>query len=455
MRRAGVAYLFPSPRRVALSNLAPHYFLNAFGASHGLDLLFGDEDRSLFDRRRPQEFSVLLVGLSYEPSYLDLVRYLRVNGIPILAGDRPAGKFPILVAGGVAPSINPQPLLDIFDAVLCGEAEPMHGDLAAILDDPDGARERIAMLDYAAKRGKKPHIIQAPAGTFAVHSHPDLTGEGNEFGGRTVLEIDRGCVGQCRFCAARHLYGASREADRHRITHAAEEAFRRGEDIALLGTGLESVSFFDDLLDRAIAAGRTVSLSSVRIAGFTPDRAARLAAAGVKTVTLAPESMVAATRTRIGKALGDDRLFAAFERAKAHHFKVKLYLMAGLPGTDRAAEAQALVDFFSEIKKRKIAVPLSLSISPFCPKPGTPFHDKALLPKKEYERFRAAVQRGAGTLMPQMPVEWFSWRESLLQAAFGRMNAVEGAAFLAAYADGSDIRTAEKRSGVRLEDFIG
>ncbi|HNT27443.1 MAG TPA: radical SAM protein [bacterium] len=452
MRRAGVAYLFPAPRRVALSNLAPHYFVNAFRDSHGLDLLFEGEDRSLIDRKRPNEFAVIFVGLSYEPSYLNFARYLHLHGIPILRSDRPDGKFPLIIAGGVAPSLNPQPLLDICDAVLCGEAEPMHGDLTAILNDPAAAREVLPRLYYAAKPGKKPRIAQAAAGSFAVSSHPALTGEGNEFGGRTVLELDRGCVGTCHFCAARHLYGASREADRHRITHAAEEAFKRGKDIALLGTGLESVSYFDDLLDRAIAAGRTVSLSSVRIAGFTPQRASRLAAAGVKTVTLAPESMVVATRKRIGKPLTDDELFAAFETAKAHHFKVKLYLMAGLPDSDSAAEAQAIGAFFAELKDRRLTVPLSLSVTPFCPKPGTPFRGKALMPKKEYERFRDTVQRGAGKLMPQMPVEWFSWRESLLQTAFDRMSAAQGAAFLAVYADGGELRAAEKRSGIRLED---
>lgn len=455
MKRAGVAYLFPASRRVALSNLAPHYFVNAFRESHGLDLLFEGEDRSLFDRRRPGEFAVIFVGLSYEPAYLNFARYLHLHGIPVLKKDRPAGKFPLIVAGGVAPSLNPRPLLDICDAVLCGEAEPMHSDLTALLDDPAAAPEIVAGLGYAAKPGKKTPIIQAPAGSFAVHSHPDLTKEGNEFGGRTVLEIDRGCVGNCFFCAARHLYGAAREADRHRVTHAAEEAFRRGEDIALLGTGLESVSYFDDLLDRAIAAGRTVSLSSVRIAGFTPDRASRLAAAGVKTVTLAPESMVAATRKRIGKPLTDDDLFAAFGIAKEHRFKVKLYLMAGLPESDATIEAQALVAFFTELKKRRLTVPLSLSVSPFCPKPGTPFHKKQLMPKKEYEHFRSVTMRGLGTLMPQMPVEWFSWRESLLQVAFDRMGKDEGAAFLATYAQTGDIRSAERRSGVRMEDIFG
>lgn len=451
MKRAGVAYLFPAERRVALSNLAPHYFFGAFRESRGLDLLFDGEERSLLDRKRPFDFAVLLVGLSYEPSYLTFVRYLQANGIPVLKGDRPAGKFPLIIAGGVASSLNPQPLLDICDAVLCGEAEPMHDDLTALLDSPATAREIIAKLPYAAKPGKKPHIVQAKAGKFAVHSHPDLASEGNEFGGRTVLELDRGCIGKCYFCAARHLYGESREADRHLITHAAEAAFKRGEDIALLGTGLESVSYFDDLLDRAIAAGRTVSLSSVRIAGFTPERAARLAAAGVKTVTLAPESMVAATRSRIGKPLSDEALFAAFELAKAYHFRVKLYLMAGLPDGDSAAEAQALIAFFTELKKRKLTVPLSLSVSPFCPKPGTPFRDKALMPKKEYEHFRAAVMRGLDKLMPQMPIEWFSWRESLLQTALGRLGA-DGAQFLAAYADTGNLRSAEKRSGIRLED---
>ncbi len=331
----------------------------------------------------------------------------------------------------------------------------MHDELCGVLDDPEAARRRLASLSYAVSTGRMPSPAWAPARSFAVSSHPLLDRWGNEFGDRVVLELDRGCVGNCRFCAARHLYGPRREADRTRLVAAAEEAFARGKGIALLGTGVESVSYVDDLLERAIAAKRSVSLSSVRMAGFTPEFAARLAAAGVKTVTLAPESMREATRRRIGKPLGDEELFAALSLARKHRFKVKLYLMAGLPDTDPVEEAEATVAFVAETRKRGTKVPLSLSVAPFCPKPGTPFAGRRLMTKREYERFRGIVQRGVGVTAPQVTIEWFSWRESLLQAAAGRFDVETGTRFLLACAETADLREAERRSRVSLEDFAG
>jgi len=450
-----VAYFFPAERHVALSNLAPHYFFSAFRANHHLDLLFDGEDFSLFDRRRPREYAVIFIGLSYEPTYLTLVKYLRKHGIPVLRRERPLSQFPLLIAGGMAPSLHPKPLLEICDVVLCGEAEAMYHDLTMALDDLTTAVAYLSGLPYAASAHRKHLVVRAHPGSFAVCTHPDLVGFGNEFSGHSIFELNRGCPGTCRFCAARHLYGAEREADYHRIVRAVEESFARGENVAFLGTGVEAVSYFEDLLERAVVAGRSVSLSSVRIDGLTAERAARLATAGIKTITIAPESLIFQTRRHIGKPISDEQICTAFELAKKHRFKVKLYLMAGLPGSDSESEAEAIVSFFAFLTQQRLTVPVSLSVTPFCPKPGTPFHSHSLMAKREYEQFRSTVMRGVRKVMPRMPVEWFSWREALLQTAFCRMGAAEGGAFLSAYAESGNIRAAEERSGVTLSSFTG
>ncbi len=455
MKNRSVAYFFPAERKVALSNLAPHFFVDAFRSRYQLDLLFSDEEVSLFERRRLRDFALIFAGFSYETGLLSFVRHLALQGVPVLKRDRPEGRFPCLIAGGVAASLNPLPLLDICDAVLCGEAEVMYDDLCRALDDPVGALEWLPSVPYAASEDAIPMPVRAPAGSFAVSSHPFLDRFGNEFGDRVVLELDRGCVGNCHFCAARHLYGSRREADQLRLLAAAEKAFARGKGIALLGTAVESVSCFPDLIDRAIAAGKDVSLSSVRIAGFTPEVAQRLSNAGVKTVTFAPESMRESTRRHIGKPLSDEVFRRALAMAGSYRFKVKLYLMAGLPETDAQEEAEAIVSFLGEMMRQKERIPLSLSIAPFCPKPGTPFADRALMPKKEYERFREIVERGVRSISPRVSVEWFSWRESLLQTAVGRFDVDTGSRFLAAYASAGTVREAERRTGIVLNDFIG
>ena len=68
------------------------------------------------------EFDVVAFSVPYEPDAANLLRMLSSGGIPVRAADRD-GTHPVIVAGGLAASANPEPLAPFIDAFVIGEGE--------------------------------------------------------------------------------------------------------------------------------------------------------------------------------------------------------------------------------------------------------------------------------------------------------------------------------------------
>jgi radical SAM superfamily enzyme YgiQ (UPF0313 family) len=91
-----------------------------------------DAPISLESQRPLADFDVIAFSISYELDYLNVVRFLRAAGIPLLATDRHEG-HPLLVAGGPSVSANPQPLSPFFDCFAIGEGEAILPDFVRVL----------------------------------------------------------------------------------------------------------------------------------------------------------------------------------------------------------------------------------------------------------------------------------------------------------------------------------
>jgi radical SAM superfamily enzyme YgiQ (UPF0313 family) len=85
------------------------------------------EPRTLETGRSPAEFDVLAFSISFEADYPNVVRILDAAGIPARAAERRASgrAWPLLLGGGPATFLNPEPIAPFFDLFLIGEAEEM------------------------------------------------------------------------------------------------------------------------------------------------------------------------------------------------------------------------------------------------------------------------------------------------------------------------------------------
>ena len=71
-----------------------------------------------------RDFDVVAFSISFENDYLHVLQVLRLAGIPLRAKDR-GPHDPLVVLGGAAMFLNPEPLAAFADLIAVGEAEPM------------------------------------------------------------------------------------------------------------------------------------------------------------------------------------------------------------------------------------------------------------------------------------------------------------------------------------------
>ncbi len=347
--------------------------------------------------------------------------------------------------------MNPAPFRPLFDVILAGEAEAM-GDAPETIAAATSREEAVALAQsypFAVIEGRDYNPARSPKGSFAVSAHPKLFPLGNLFGNRFILELNRGCPGGCKFCAARVLYHPYREAAKDTLVEAAQKAAAAKHGLALMGTSLDTVSFFDELLAIAFSAGVDVSLSSLRLKGLTDARLALLAKLGVRTITAAIESAIPETRQHIGKPLDDAEIEEALARIKRHGLSAKLYLVAGVPGSELKHEAEGVGELLGRIAAHNNLPQISVSAAPFAPKPGTPWEHEPMPSKQAWRTYEKTLKQSlAGT---GVAIELFSYHESLMQTFLNR-GGTDVIRFLEAASRGLKDREALKECGIDIEN---
>ena len=95
---------------------------------------------SLESKRALREFDIVGFSLSYEMNYTNVLNMLDLAQIPLRAKDR-GEDDPIIVAGGAC-VCNPEPVSQIFDAFLIGEAEEAALEMLEVFKDPGGLKTK-------------------------------------------------------------------------------------------------------------------------------------------------------------------------------------------------------------------------------------------------------------------------------------------------------------------------
>src|SRR5262249_12276742 len=112
----------------------------------------GAEPTSFESGRRLRDFEIVAFSISFETDYLHVVDILKAAGIPPLRDERGGG--PLLLCGGPATFLNPEPLADFFDLVLIGEGEEMIPEfLGRYFAARDAGGGRVGVLDAVAEVG--------------------------------------------------------------------------------------------------------------------------------------------------------------------------------------------------------------------------------------------------------------------------------------------------------------
>ena len=353
-----------------------------------------------FDSGTPlRDFDMVAFSVSFENDYLHVLKVLRLAGIPLRARDR-GPRDPLVVLGGAAIFLNPEPLAAFADLIAAGEGEAlvpkmMDGLLGA--ETPRKGLEALRPQDgfYVPSRYE---VRYHADGTVAAYDGPGtvvrqrgwpgkmpmpqsvILTPNTEMSSKFLVEISRGCPCMCRFCWAGYNYLPCAASRGRRSCDRARDVRRHTQKIGLVSTAVCDHPEIEGIVDDLAGLEYQVSVASLRLDDLTPEFVLKLADTGVEGLTLAPECGSDRMRRILNKQFTNtdilDRAEWIFENGIQN---LKLYYMVGLP-FEAHGDVEAIVELTAQIREVMLKVArgrgrigrLHPSVNPFVPKPGTP-----------------------------------------------------------------------------------
>uniref|UniRef100_UPI004057186D radical SAM protein n=1 Tax=Candidatus Electrothrix sp. TaxID=2170559 RepID=UPI004057186D len=407
-----MALLYPQTYSLAVSNLGYQLLYRLLNASEEIvceRFVYPQQQepfRSLESNRPLADFSLVFGSISFEQDYPRLAAMLAAGGVAPYAADRPneiAADSPLVVLGGVAIFMNPEPLALFADLMVIGEAEAV---LPQLLPALVGLNDRRSLVDIGASipgcyvpsaysfrydshgrvrditvtEGLPQRVRRIVLEQSKVAAHSELLSPEAELG-MFMVELGRGCSRGCRFCAAGYIYRPPRLWSADAVLAGLAQRPPGVHRVGLLGMEMANPDLLDQLADTLRKDGCSLSFSSLRADRISPRLLELLSHSGLKSVAIAPDGCSERLRGVINKGLSEeDLLSAAIALVEAGIYTLKLYVMVGLP-TETEQDLEEFVELVQKIRKAILSIgqkkgrlcEIILSVNSFVPKPWTPF----------------------------------------------------------------------------------
>jgi radical SAM family uncharacterized protein len=459
--RLRVALVYPNRYHIGMSNLgfqAVYQFLNRFEHIVCERVFLPEKNRSSYRRlvtlesgRLLSEVDILAFSIPFENDFPHVLSILELAEIPLRSKDRGLNT-PLVIAGGVACFMNPEPLADFIDCFLIGEAEAILPEFLESYDPHQDRHTALLNLTNSVSGTYVPGFYQPRYhrdGTLAafepVENVPEkikrayvkdisrlstcssIVTPQTTFDSTYLVEVGRGCPHGCRFCGAGYIY----RPPRFRPTDQLEKDIRVGmtltDRIGLVGAAVSDLPGLGRLCGDLQNDDIRISFSSLRADNMTPELLHALKKSRVKTATIAPDAGSERMRQVINKGLTETEILEAAAVLVENGIpNLKLYFMVGLP-TETDADVAAIVGLCKKIKHRflkssrarKRIGQITVSLNAFVPKPFTPFQwaamDDVKTLKKKTQKIKNELKK-----VPNLRINSDVPRWAYIQALFSR-----------------------------------
>lgn len=365
---------------------------------------------SLETSRALKEFDILAFSISFENDFPNILSILQSGEIPWLSDDR-SDSHPLVVAGGVACFLNPEPVAPFFDLFFLGESEGMldqffrnfdpsgsrHNNLLEIAQKVPGVyvpsfykvsyKEDGTLAGFEPKEDVPKKIVKVYMEDLSRFSTTStILTKDTSFGNTYLMEVSRGCGHGCRFCGAGYIYRPPRYRPLALLAENLKAGACRSNRIGVLGAAVSDHPDIEKLCIMAQEKNLQLSFSSLRVNALCDELIQALRNSNVKTATIAPEVGTQRMLNVINKGISIEQVLRAAETIVAGGIpNLKLYFMVGLPG-ETMEDVNAIVTLCKKIRHgflkssriQKHIGEITVSLNSFVPKPSTPFQWAAM-----------------------------------------------------------------------------
>ncbi len=344
---------------------------------------------------------LLAVNLSHELLYTNVMQVLDLGGIPLMARER-NDSLPLVIAGGEA-ACNPAPMGDFVDAFFLGDGEEGIVEIVECLLSAKRRKlsrvEKLRLLNEiegvyvpslhrfvredgrpAAVEGRRvrKRSYRAPAPHFPLRPIVPNIRVAQD---RAIVEVTRGCSNMCRFCHAGYYDLPCREYSPRLLAGGIMTVLENSgyDELTLASLSISDyrhlAGLLNEILPRLNERGVSVSLPSLRVDTGTLPIIERISSLRKTSLTFAVESASEELRALANKRISTDDLLAIVAHVFGRGWQtLKLYFMIGLPGCEDVDEAAEMIGLLKRIASlAKAKKDINVTVSPFVPKPLTPF----------------------------------------------------------------------------------